>query len=80
MAPALASGVLAGSLAKLFWRSELRSVGWIRLCLVTASAAAAVLVGGLIVLGHDGRVATYAAMVGAMGFTLWWVGFRPLRG
>jgi hypothetical protein len=38
-----------------------------------------VLIGGLVLLGHDGRMATYAAMVVVIAFSLWWIGFRPFR-
>jgi hypothetical protein len=42
-------------------------------------SAAAVLIGGLVLLDHDGRIATYAAMVGVIAVSLWWVGFRRLK-
>jgi hypothetical protein len=80
LAPAVGTGVLAASGAKLFWRSQLKAVGLLRLCAIAVCAAAAVLIGGLVLLGHDGRIATYAAMVAVIAFSLWWVGFRPLRG
>jgi hypothetical protein len=79
LAPAVGTGVLAASLAKLFWRSELKTVAWLRLCAIAVCAAAAVLIGGLVLLGHDGRMATYAAMVVVIAFSLWWIGFRPFR-
>jgi hypothetical protein len=34
-------------------------------------AGAAVLVGGWVVFGHDGMMATYAALVGVMGTSQW---------
>jgi len=76
-APAVGVGLLAAAFAKVLWRSELKSVGWIRLSLWATLVSAAALVAGLIVFGHDGKMATYAAMVVACALTLWWVGFGP---
>jgi len=78
-APAVGVGLLAGGLAKLLWRRELKGVAWMRLAGWAAAASAAVLVAGLVVFGHDGKMATYGAMVMACALTLWWVGFGPLR-
>ena len=78
-APALGLGILAATLAKLVWRSDLRPVAWLRLTLVTTLAAALALVSGLLVFGQDGRMATYGAMVLATALGLWWIGFRPVR-
>ena len=78
-APALGVGSLAATLAKLVWRSELRTAGWLRLAVVSSVAAALALIGGLLVLGQDGRMGTYGAMVAATALGLWWSGFRPFR-
>ena len=79
LAPAVTTAVLSVTLAKLFWRAELRAVSWIRLCIVGAAAATVALFVGLVVSGHDGRMATYAGMVAVTAISLWWFGFRPLR-
>jgi len=79
VAPALATAVLSATFAKLLWRSELRAVRWTRLCAIGAAAAAVALVAGLLLTGHDGRMATYAGMVAVTAVSLWWFGFRPLR-
>ena len=78
-APALGVGILAPTLAKVLWRSELRGAAWSRLVAVTLAVAAGALVGGLLVLGQDGRMATYGVMTAATAVGLWWVGFRPFR-
>ena len=78
-APAVGVAAIAAGLAKLVWRSELRPVSWTRLFAVAAAACTLALVGGLVVLGHDGRMATYAAMVLAAAVGLWSAGFGPLR-
>ncbi len=75
----LALGALAAALAKLLWRRELAAVGWRRLAGPACGACAAVAAGGLVITGGDGRMATYAAMVAACAFTLWWRGFGPGR-
>ena len=72
-------GILAATLAKLVWRSDLRPVAWLRLTLVSTVAAALALVSGLLVFGQDGRMATYGAMVLATALVLWWIAFRPVR-
>ena len=77
--PALALGALAAALAKLAWRRELASVPWKRLAVPACAACAAVTLAGLALLGRDGRMATYAAMVVACALTLWWQGFGPGR-
>jgi uncharacterized membrane protein YwaF len=78
-APAAGLAVIAASITKLLWRRELAAVAWRRLALPAGLSGAAVLVAGLALLGRDGRMATYAAMVLACAFSLWWRGFGPGR-
>ena len=75
VAPALGVAVLASALAKWVWRRELAAVPWLRLALWAAGAGVLVLVGGMVVFGRDGKMATYAALVVASALALWWVGF-----
>ena len=72
--PALAVGVLGAS-TKLLWRRELAAVRWRRLALWAAGAAALATVAGLVLTGHDGRMATYGAMILAASLALLWAGF-----
>ena len=75
-APAFGLGAIAASLARLFWWSLLKPVGWFRLCRAATLSATLALIVGLVVLGRDGRMGTYVAMVVASAVSLWWVGFR----
>ena len=68
--------MIAPSLAKLLWRRELATVRWQVLAGWVAGAGALVQLGGLVLLGRDGRMATYAALVLAATGALWWRGFR----
>ena len=76
LAPALGLALIAPSLAKLLWRDALRSVPWAPLVGWVGAANALVLVGGLLLLGRDGRMATYVAMVLGSAAVLWWRGAR----
>ena len=73
--PAIGLGLIAASLAKLLWWRDLKAVRWTRLFLAVSLACAAVSVAGLVVFGLDGKMATYASMVGACALALWWSGF-----
>ncbi|MGC4078345.1 MAG: hypothetical protein QM702_15160 [Rubrivivax sp.] len=77
--PALAVASLAAGAAKLLWRRELKPVPWTRLARDAAIANLLVLVAGLVLTRHDGRILTYAAMVLACAIALWWRGFGPGR-
>ena len=65
--------------AKLLWRRELAAVRWIRMAAYAAAGASAAMLGGLVLSGRDGRIASYAAMVCATALMLWWRGFGPGR-
>lgn len=78
-APAALTGLLAASGAKLLWRRTLAAVAWHRLALWAVAACSAVALGGIVLLGQDGRMATYGAMVLACAAALWWRGFRRAR-
>ena len=79
-APALFVGAVAAAAAKLLWRHELAAAGWRWLTAWACGAAALTLVAGLVGFGHDGKMATYGAMVLAAALALWWAGFvRPRR-
>lgn len=77
--PAFGVAVLASAAAKLLWRRELAGVAWRPLVLWTAAAGVVALVGGLVVFGRDGKMASYAALVLASAGTLWWLGFGSRR-
>lgn len=77
--PALGTGALAASGAKLLWRRELAAVSWRALAGLAAAGGALVTVAGLVVFGRDGRMATYGAMVLVIALTLWWRGFVRRR-
>lgn len=74
--PALGLGLIAAALCKLLWWRALRSVSLWRLARGAVGASAAVLLVGLLLLGQDGRMLTYAAMVAASAGALWWLGLR----
>jgi len=79
--PPLGLALIAPGLAKLLWRRELAKVPWQALAGWVAGVCAAVQLGGLLLLGRDGRMATYAALVLACTGALWWRGFhRPAGG
>lgn len=73
--PALGMGLLAPLLAKLLWRHALRGASLARLCGWVSVACTTAAIVGLAMFGHDGKMATYAAMVLVCSLTLWWVGF-----
>lgn len=77
--PALGLGTLASAAAKLLWRRELAALAWRRLAVPACVASAGVVLGGLVLFGRDGKMATYGAMVVVCSFTLWWRGFGPGR-
>ena len=80
LAPGIALGLIASVGAKLLWRRELAAVAWRRLAGWACPASLAASLGGLVITGRDGRMATYAAMVLACAGALWWAGFGPRRG
>ena len=73
--PGLVVAVLSASAAKLLWRHDLAAVPWHRLALWASLAGMAALVGGLLMFGRDGKMATYGAVVVAAAAALWWTGF-----
>jgi hypothetical protein len=77
--PALTVGALSAALAKWAWRRELAGVPWAHLAAWAAGAGVAVTLAGLVLFGHDGRMATYGAMVLAVSLALLWAGFGPGR-
>ena len=76
IAPALGMGVLTAALAKLLWRRALGTTTWLQLAGRSSLAGLAVLVAGLVLTGHDGRMATYAALVVACALVPWWATLR----
>ena len=78
-APAVGLGLISTLLVKLVWYRSLKGASWISLCLWSSGAAAVALLAGLVAFDSDGRIATYAAMVGATAIGLLWAGWGPGR-
>lgn len=77
-AVSLLFGLCVAAGAKLLWRRALTQWSWLRLAAAVAGASALVTLGGLLLFGRDGRMATYAAMVLAAAAVLAWAGRRQL--
>jgi hypothetical protein len=69
--PAVGVGALSAALCKLFWRRPLARVAWFTLAWQASAAGLAVLVAGLVITGHDGRMITWAALVIACALVPW---------
>ena len=74
--PALVMALLLPAMARLVWWRELKSAGLVRQVKWVAAVNALVLMAGLLVLGRDGAMGTYAALVVASSLTVWWTGLR----
>jgi hypothetical protein len=69
--PAVGVGALSAALCKLFWRRELARFAWFTLAWQASAAGLGVLVAGLVITGHDGRMITYAGLVIACAAVPW---------
>lgn len=69
--PAVGVGALTAALCKLFWRKGLARTSWFTLAWQASAAGLAVLVAGLVITGHDGRMVTYAGLVVACALVPW---------
>ena len=69
--PAVGVGALTAALCKLFWRRALARFTWVTLAWQASAAGLAVLVAGLVITGHDGRMITYAGLVIACAIVPW---------
>jgi hypothetical protein len=78
-APAIGTAALAAAGMKWLWRRELGGVSYRSLSLCAMAGGALATIAGLVILGRDGRMTTYGAMVLAISLTLWWRGFLRRR-
>ena len=69
--PAVGVGALSAALCKLLWRRALARFTWFTLASQASAAGLAVLVAGLVITGHDGRMITWAGLVVACAVVPW---------
>ena len=68
--------LLVPSVARVVWWKALRSVAWWPQVRLAALLNGGVLLAGLLILGRDGAMYTYAGLVLASALTVWWTGLR----
>ena len=71
-APALVVGALVAWIAPILWRKVPQAHSLHAQVAMNFVAGLAVLVAGLVFFGRDGKMATYAALALACGFSQWW--------
>ncbi len=71
VAPAIGVGALSAALCKLCWRRSLTRAPWFTLAWQSSAAGLLVLVAGLILTRHDGKVVTYVALVIVCALVPW---------
>jgi hypothetical protein len=79
LAPALGMALVLPTLVRVVWFRALKSVSWAQMARRIAAVGVGVLVAGVVVLGRDGAMLTYAALVLASAGTVWWTAFRGRR-
>ena len=73
-APAFAMAVLMALGSRVLrWKSGASHVAWKQFA-IQLIVGCTVLLAGLVVLGRDGKMATYAALVAACATCQWWLG------
>lgn len=73
-APAVAMAVLMALGARVLrWKSSSSTAAWAQFA-IQLGVGCAVLLAGLVLLGRDGKMATYAALVLACATCQWWLG------
>ncbi len=80
LAPAVFMALFSTAASKLIWSRSLRAKAWRKLLLWALLPAIGVAIGGLVLTGRDGAMATYAAMVAAVALGLWIGGFLGKAG
>jgi len=70
--PAIGVGLIAAGLCKLLWWRSLRPIAFRKLALWAMAAGALALIGGLVLFGRDGKMATYGLLALATALALWW--------
>lgn len=75
-APALGLALLVPSGSRLLWWRALRPVSWLHQVKWSALWNVAVWLLGLIMLGRDGAMGSYAALVLSSAAVVWWTGLR----
>lgn len=73
--PVIGLSLIAAALARMVWRRELAAAGFTRLWQGAAVGCALAQIGSLILLGRDGRMLGYAALVLGTMAGLWWAGW-----
>jgi len=73
VAPAFAVGFLSALLGRLTMRKAAGTLSWWLQGAINFIVGVAVLAGGLVFVGHDGKMATYAALVLACATSQWLV-------
>lgn len=68
-------GLVASLMARLLWRREMAGVSILRLWSWSAGLSVLAALAALVVLGRDGKILNYSAMVLACSAGLWWAGF-----
>jgi hypothetical protein len=64
------------AMALLLWGRRLAKVSWALMAKRVAITSLAVLLGGLLLLGRDGAMLTYAALVLGSALAVWWTAFK----
>jgi len=72
VAPALGMAALCATACKLIWRRTLARTPWRTLFWQSGLAGLVVLIAGLVLTGHDGRMGTYAGLVAGCALVPWW--------
>ena len=79
LAPACVVGLLVATLAPLLMKKARPNHSWLTQCAINSVACLLALLAGLWFFGHDGKMASYAAMVLACASSQW-VAAKAWRG
>jgi hypothetical protein len=71
IAPALIVGFLLAAIAPVVLKNARPHHSWLIQSAMNSAAGVLVLLAGLVIFGHDGKMASYAAMALACAFSQW---------